>query len=692
MTEVQTPKFTNRLINETSPYLRQHAHNPVDWYPWGSEALERSRKENRPILLSIGYAACHWCHVMERESFEDEKTAQLMNDNFVCIKVDREERPDLDTIYMQATQLMSHSGGWPMTVFLTPDCVPYYAGTYFPPDNRHGLPSFKQLLQGLADAFNLRPEDVAENARKMKAQLELMASIAGDEGELSLGIIDQAARTLAQRFDERDGGFGPPPKFPQTMSMAMLLRHYRRTRDANSLRMVEVTLRKMAHGGIYDQLGGGFSRYSVDEYWLVPHFEKMLYDNALLSSIYLEAWQIKKDELYHTICTETIEYVLRDMTDPRGGFYATEDADSEGVEGKFYVWTPDQIREVLKDDALAEVIFEYYDVGPYGNFEHGTSILNVGRDADVVAAKLGIKTDELHRKLEEARPKLLAARSHRVRPMRDEKIIACWNGLMLDSISRAAAAMRRRDWLKAAIKNAEFLMEHLWRDNHMLRVYKDGEAKLNGYLEDYAAVGNGLLSLYEVSGDMQWFIRARQILDRMIELFEDKDDGGFFFTSSDHETLITRFKDPYDNATPSGTSLAVTALLRLGALTGDKQYTDRAERVLKQMHEFMVKAPSGFGQLLCALDFLVQTPVEIALLGREVLEMGEPLYEVVFGEFIPNKVVAVATDEDTEAQRAVALLAGKKTVNEEPTAYVCKNFTCQAPVTGPPLLRKELGI
>jgi uncharacterized protein YyaL (SSP411 family) len=681
----------NRLIEETSPYLRQHANNPVDWYPWGDEALNRARTENKPILLSIGYAACHWCHVMERESFEDEQTAAQMNENFVCIKVDREERPDLDTIYMQATQIMSGHGGWPMTVFLTPEGVPFYAGTYFPPDNRHGMPSFRQVLSGMAEAWRKRPDDVGQNAAKMKEALQKMAEVGGADGDLNLSIVDGAARKVAARFDEREGGFGHAPKFPQPMTMALLLRHYNRTRDPQSRHMVELTLRKMARGGIYDQLGGGFARYSTDERWLVPHFEKMLYDNALLASLYLETWQLSKEDLYRTICSETIEYVLRDMTDPLGGFYATEDADSEGVEGRFYVWTPDEIKAILRDDRQAEIVCQYWDVTPHGNFEHGASILNVPLDADVVAVKLGIKIPELIAAISDAKVKLFAARAMRIRPMRDEKIIAFWNGLMLDTLARAAMAFERHDWHEAAKKAAAFLVRHLWVNGHMLRVYKDGQAKLNGYLEDYAAVANALLSLYEVTGELNWFKHAREIIDRMIELFEDPVDGGFFFTSSDHETLITRFKDPYDNATPSGTSLATTALLRIGALTGHRPYSEKAERVLHQMREYMIQAPSGFGQLLCALDFYLQTPYEIAIVTDSAAQ-GEGMRNTIFTEFIPNKVVASRAAEDTASAEAVPLLAGKMPVDHDPTVYVCKNFTCKAPVTGAASLRKELGL
>ena len=681
----------NRLIHESSPYLRQHAHNPVDWYPWGPEAHARSREENRPILLSIGYAACHWCHVMERESFEDEPTAALMNQHFVCIKVDREERPDLDAIYMQATQTLTGRGGWPMTVFLTPEAVPYYAGTYFPPEGRYGIPSFRQVLVAMAEAFRRRPDDVARVAAQMRADLLTLGVLEGTPRALDFGVFELAVKRLRQRFDERFGGFGGAPRFPQTMSLRVLLRHFHRTRDSESLHQVVYTLRKMAHGGIHDQIGGGFHRYSVDEAWLVPHFEKMLYDNALLAGVYLEAWQITKEPLFKSVCTDTIEYVLRDMVDAEGGFYATEDADSEGEEGRFYVWNPDQVQEALGDERLSDAVCAYYDVLPGGNFEHRTSILNVPRDADVVAATLGVRLPELHEAVATARARLLEARGRRVRPARDEKILAAWNGLMLDVLSRAAGAFERSDWMEAAKKNGAFLMRHLWQaEGRMFRAYKDGHARLNGYLEDYAAVAHGLSSLYELTGDVTWFEQCRVLVDRMVLAFEDPQEGGFYFTSHDHEVLLARVRDPYDDATPSGASLAVGILQRLAAWTGERSYAEKAERVLRQACQSMGAMPGAFGELLCDLYFHLETPCEVALVAHSRGD-AVPFERVLFEEFVPTRVLAACIDGDERAPQVVPLLAGKRAPGCAATAFVCHNFQCDAPVSTPEALRTALG-
>jgi len=598
----------------------------------------------------------------------------------VCIKVDREERPDVDSIYMQATQLMTGHGGWPMTVFLTPECVPYYAGTYFPPEPRHGMPSFRQLLESMADAFKNRRGDVEENARRMHEALQKMADARGAEHSLDRTTLDTAATRLGERFDARHGGFGNAPKFPQPMNMSFLLRHYKRTRNAKSLGMVTLTLRKMMRGGIYDHLGGGFARYSVDEYWLVPHFEKMLYDNALLAGVLVEAWQASGDDDFKRVAGETIDYVLRDMTGPEGGFYATEDADSEGEEGKFYVWKPAELARLLGEQT-AKLVCDYYDVGPHGNFEHGNSILNIPNDPDVVAARNGMKLSELEPVVAQARERMLWARSKRVRPGRDEKIITAWNGLMLEAIAKAAAAFRREDYLEAARRNAAFVLEKLSRREgghlRLLRVHKDGASKLNAYLEDYGALANGLLSLYEASLEAGWYEAARDLAASMLDLFEDE-HGGFFFTSKDHEQLITRVKDDYDNATPAGTSLAVMALLRLWAFTGEDRWRLPAERVLRQMKEYMVKAPGGFGMLLCGLDFALADPLEIVLVGED-----EAMRAATFRPFLPNKVVA-------GGEADIPLLQGKTLVDGKPAAYVCQRFTCQAPALTAEALARQL--
>ncbi|HYY57961.1 MAG TPA: thioredoxin domain-containing protein, partial [Pyrinomonadaceae bacterium] len=552
-------KHTNRLSAETSPYLLQHAHNPVDWYPWGEEARERARAENKPILLSIGYSACHWCHVMEHESFENEEIARLMNDNFVNIKVDREERPDLDQIYMNAVQLMTGHGGWPMTVFLTPEGVPFYGGTYFPPEDRYNMPGFPRVLMGVAEAYRSRADEITQTAVSILSELRRMGAARESGAALSADLLDEAYRAVARTYDSRHGGFGRAPKFPPAMTLEFLLRTHARTGDAKALEMVEHTCRKMALGGMYDQLGGGFHRYSTDERWLVPHFEKMLYDNALLARLYLHVYQQTNDGFYRRIVEETLDYVAREMTDARGGFYSTQDADSEGHEGKFFVWTVEEIKKVLGEEDGA-LFCSYYDVTPGGNFE-GQNILNVPRPLEDVAEAAGVTPERLQEALERGRRELFAVRERRVKPGRDEKILTAWNGLMLASFAEAAAILDRADYLDVAKKNAEFILANLRREGLLLRTYKDGQAKLNGYLEDYSFFADGLIALYESTGELRLLEEALAITTRMTEEFWDEKEGGFFYTGESHEELIVRSKDYFDNATPSGNSVAAEVLL-----------------------------------------------------------------------------------------------------------------------------------
>ncbi|HSE98922.1 MAG TPA: thioredoxin domain-containing protein, partial [Blastocatellia bacterium] len=514
-------RFTNRLSNETSPYLLQHAHNPVAWYPWGKEALDLSRAEDKPILLSIGYSACHWCHVMEHESFENEEIARLMNENFICIKVDREERPDLDAIYMNAVQMMTGHGGWPMTVFLTPELKPFYGGTYFPPEDRHGLPAFPRVLLAIADSYKNRKDDLMASADQITTELKRMNRFHSTNEMLTTEVLNQAFAGLAGNFDRNDGGFGRAPKFPPSMTLMFLLRHHSRTRSEESLHMVEHTLDKMAHGGMYDHLGGGFARYSVDARWLVPHFEKMLYDNALLARIYLYAYQATRKPLYRQVAEEILEYVIRDMTDRSGGFYSSEDADSEGEEGKFYTWTKNEVRAVL-DDEEADLFCRFFDITEEGNFEHSKSILNIPVPFEEFAAKNEVSEDQLRKIIASGKKKLFYHREERVRPGRD-------------------------DYREVAIRNAEFLLENMMTDGRLLRTYKEGTAKLNAYLEDYAFLTEGLIALYEATFELKYFERALNLADTMIQQFWDQSESGFFFTSSDHEELITRTKDYFDN-------------------------------------------------------------------------------------------------------------------------------------------------
>ncbi|HEU0174174.1 MAG TPA: thioredoxin domain-containing protein [Blastocatellia bacterium] len=676
-------KFTNRLINETSPYLLQHAHNPVDWYGWEDEAFERARREDKPILLSIGYRACHWCHVMEDESFENEAIAQLMNDNFINIKVDREERPDLDAIYMNAVQLMTGSGGWPMTVFLTPEGKPFYGGTYFPPVDRYGMPGFPRVLISVAEAYRAQRNEIENSAEGMLSELKrLDRSVAPkgeSEGELSYEVADHAATHLARMLDPVYGGFGNKPKFPPSMALEFLLRHYHRTKDAGALKAVELTLNKMARGGIYDQLGGGFHRYSVDEKWLVPHFEKMLYDNALLSRIYTDAYLATGNEFYKRIAVETLDYVAREMTDKGGGFYSTQDADSEGEEGKFFVWTPEEVTALLGEED-ARLFNRYFDVSEAPNFE-SHSILHVDEDIDKIARLMGVSRERLAETIERGRPILFDAREKRVKPYRDEKILTAWNGLMMRSFAEASRAFDREDYLKIAIRNADFLLTSLRRDRRLLRTSKDGESKLNGYLEDYAYVIDGLLALYESSFDPRWFEEARGLAETMIEQFWDAEAGGFFFTGADHERLITRTKDFYDNAIPSGNSVAASALMRLSLLTGEDRYRRMAETILRLMKPAMTSAPSAFGRLLSALDLFLASPYEVAIIGSPDDEETRAMVNIVFKRYLPNKVVAFAPEADSKASRTIKLLEGRGRINGKATAYVCRNFYCEAPQT-----------
>jgi uncharacterized protein len=673
-------KNTNRLINETSPYLLQHAHNPVDWYPWGPEALERSRSENKPILLSIGYSACHWCHVMEHESFENEDIARLMNENFVCIKVDREERPDLDSIYMNAVQMMTGHGGWPMTMFLTPDLKPFYGGTYYPPVDRQGMPGFARVLMAIADSYKNNREDVMSSADSITSELNKINRFISSDEMLTSEVLSEATIALARNFDQANGGFGGAPKFPPSMNLMFLLRQHHRTNSREALGMVELTLQKMAGGGMYDHLGGGFARYSVDAHWLVPHFEKMLYDNALLTRIYLYAYQQTKNPLYRQVAEETLEYIIRDMTDRTGAFYSSEDADSEGEEGKFYVWTRSEVLGILGEED-GEIFCEFFDVTGEGNFEHGKSILNTPRTLEEFAEEKGRDLDETKRIIKAGKERLFAVRERRVRPGRDDKSLAAWNGLMLTAFAEAANILGRDDYGQIAARNAEFILTHLTQGGRLLRTYKDGQSKLNAYLEDYAYVIEGLLALYEATFDLKYFTHARELADTMIAQFWDESNGGFYFTSADHEELITRTKDYFDNATPSGNSVAALSLLKLGLLTQGNDYQRYAVTILRAMRQAMSRYASGFGYLLCALDFYLSEPKEIAIVGNTDSHEVRSFVEEIYSRYLPNKVIAAALPNDGRAAETIKLLVGRPMVENKATAYVCRNYTCLAPAT-----------
>ena len=682
-----TDRPANRLADETSPYLLQHQHNPVDWYPWGEEAIALARAEDRPIFLSVGYSACHWCHVMERESFEQPAVAAIMNAHFVNVKVDREERPDVDQIYMNAVQAMTGHGGWPMSVFLTPDLQPFYGGTYFPPSDNRGMPGFPRVLESVARAWRDRREEIVASAGQMTEQLRAIGTVPASDGALDFGLLDNAFVRLSRAFDPRHGGFGDAPKFPHPMDLKVLLRHHARTGDAHALHMVRVTLDKMSRGGIYDHLGGGFARYSTDDRWLVPHFEKMLYDNALLAGVYLEAFQVTADPEYARVARETMDYVLSRMAEPEGGIAATEDADSEGVEGKYYVWTLGEIEQVLGPDR-AKVFASVYDVTREGNWEDH-SILNLPRPIDQAAKALGRDPDDLRAALDADRRDLLEARERRIPPAKDTKILTSWNGLMLAPLAEGARILKDERYLDAARECAGFLLDRMTQpDGRLLHGYKDGRAKFNAYLDDYACLIDGLTRLFEATGEPRWIASALEISQVMIAEFWDEGQGGFFYTGTSHESLIARPKDVYDNATPSGNGMAATALLRLSAVSGRADLQGIGEATLRSVRKILEQAPSAAGQSLVALDFLLGKRREIAVIASEDPQEFAKALETIASKFLPHAVVA--PNPGGSPTREVPLLADRPTREGKVTTYICENFTCEAPVIGIDALAENL--
>jgi len=685
---VSEHKHTNALIHETSPYLLQHAHNPVDWHPWGVEALAKARAESKPILLSIGYSACHWCHVMEHESFENEDIARLMNENFVNIKVDREERPDLDQIYMAAVQMMTGQGGWPMTMFLTPEGVPFYGGTYFPPTDRYNMPGFPRILFSVAEAYRSQPEQVANTVTSMLGELRRIGMAEESRELLTTEVLDSAYRRIAKNYDRTHGGFGGAPKFPPSMTLEFFLHNFYRTQDPEALEIVEQTARKMAEGGMYDQLGGGFHRYSVDAKWLVPHFEKMLYDNALLARLYLHLYQLTKDEFPRRIAEEILDYVTREMTDPSGGFYSSQDADSEGEEGKFFVWSRAEIAGIV-GTAEAAIFCDYYDVTESGNFE-GKNILHVTASLDDIAGKHQVTVEQAREVIRKCREQLFALREQRVKPHRDEKVLTAWNGLMLTSFAEASAILDRADYRETARKNASFLLAELQQNGRLLRTYKNGAAKLNGYLEDYACLIDGLVSLYEATGELSWIEAAVRLAGTMIDEFWDEEAGGFFFTGRSHEELIVRSKEWLDNATPSGNSIAALILLRLNALTAHDDYRRRATTVLRLLSDQLRRYPSAFGLALQTLDFYLSSPLEIAIVGEGADSQLAQMKQAVWETYLPNRVIALLTAEFDRAPEVIPLFNGRNHVDRQATAYVCRSHACEAPVFSSDDLRRQL--
>ena len=666
----------NRLIGETSPYLLQHARNPVDWYPWGPEALERARAEDRPILLSVGYAACHWCHVMAHESFEDPETAAQMNEHFVCVKVDREERPDLDGIYMDAVQAMTGHGGWPMTVFLTPEGGPFYAGTYYPKLDRPGMPSFRRVLAAVADAWTRRRDDVRRQGDQVVQVLAAQSGALGGDGygQLEDATLRQAFEGLRGAFDPTWGGFGQAPKFPQPMTCEFLLRCHLRGFEG-ALEMARLTLDKMAAGGIFDQVGGGFHRYSTDGRWLVPHFEKMLYDNALLVRLYTHAWQLTGDDRYRRVASRTADYLLRELRHPGGGFLSSQDADSEGVEGRFFVWSWEELTGIA-----GEPVARHLGAAPEGNWE-GTNVLWTPQPAG----------EELQAQVDAALPRLFEAREARVHPATDDKVLAAWNGLAISALAEAGRSFGEPRYRDAAVAAASFVLEALAGEGgRLLRSWREGRAGGPGYLDDHACMAEACLTLYETTFDLRWLRAARRLAGAMVELFADPGGDGFYQTGRDAEQLVVRPRELFDNAVPAGSSVAAEVLQRLGRLTGDQDWERAGLAALRPVLGVLGRAPTGFGHALGAADFALARVREVAIVGRPGAADTDALLAEVWGTYQPNRVLAAAAPGDAAAQGEVPLLADRPALEGRATAYVCEHFVCQRPVTDPAELAAQL--
>jgi uncharacterized protein YyaL (SSP411 family) len=679
------PQHTNRLARETSPYLLQHAHNPVDWYPWGEEALARARDEDRPILLSIGYAACHWCHVMERESFEDPATAALMNEHFVSIKVDREERPDLDAIYMDAVQAINGHGGWPLTAFLTPAGEPFYAGTYYPPEPAHGTPSFRQVLEGIAEAWRDKREDVLVQGGRVVEHIARAATVSASEEPLTEEIAASAMAALRGDFDARWGGFGGAPKFPQPMVLEFLLRRALRG-DPDAMEMLTITLDRMSEGGMYDHLGGGFSRYATDAMWLVPHFEKMLYDNAQLLQLYTRAWQVTRADRYRRIATETAEYLLREMQHPGGGFFSSQDADSEGVEGRFFVWGWHELV-----GQVGEPVAACLGAAPDGNWD-GTNVLWRPFAPRAYAVQHGLNPDELEAEVEDARRLLFELREGRVHPGTDDKVLAAWNAMAISALAEAGEAFDEPSYVDAAVRCATFVLTHL-RDERgrLLRSWRGGVGGRPGYADDHALLAAACLALYETTFDARWFTEARALADELVRSFHDEERGGFFQTGVDAEPLVIRPKELYDNAVPSGSSVAADALQRITLFTGERRYERAGLSALRLVRDVMGRVPVGFGRALCALDLYLGPAREVAIVGEPDHPGTRALIRATTDRYLPNAVVAAASPDDEAAAEAIPLLRDRGLLAGRPAAYVCERFVCALPVSDPEALLDQLG-
>ncbi|MGQ0669964.1 MAG: thioredoxin domain-containing protein [Actinomycetota bacterium] len=681
---MRSERRANRLSGETSPYLLQHAHNPVDWYPWGAEALEKAGREDKPILLSIGYAACHWCHVMERESFEDPETAADMNASFISIKVDREERPDLDSIYMDAVQAMTGAGGWPLTAFLAADGTPFYAGPYFPNEDRHGMPAFRKVLAAIAEAWRDRRGEVLEQGRRVVEGIRRAGRIAESHDPLTEDVLRQAFAGLQRASDPEWGGFGVAPKFPQPMTLEFLLRCHLRGYPG-ALDMLTLTLDRMAAGGMNDQIGGGFHRYSVDARWHVPHFEKMLYDNAQLARLFVRAWQVTGYERYRLVATRTLDYLLREMRHAEGGFFSSQDADSEGEEGRFFVWSFDELVRVAGERVAAA-----FGASQPGNWE-GTNVLWMPLPIDAAASELGVDTGALEGEIDAARGRLFEIRERRVRPATDDKILASWNAMAISALAEAGRALGEPSYVEAAVRAADFVLTRLRADDgRLLRTWRDGQAGGPAYADDHALMAEACLTLYETTFDLRFFREARALADDLLRWFRDEERGGFFQTGSEAESLVVRPKELFDNAVPSGNSTAADVLQRLAFLTGEPEYERAGVSALRLVREHMAGAPTGFGQALSALDVYLSPVREVAIVGDPAAEDTRRLVAEVTGRFLPNHVLAVAAPGDPDSFEEVELLKGRAPQDGRATAYVCERFACRLPVTEPDALAAQL--
>ena len=680
--EAKEKKYTNRLIDETSPYLLQHAHNPVDWYPWGNEAFELARKENRPVFLSIGYAACHWCHVMEHESFENEEIAKIMNEKFVNIKVDREERPDIDDIYMTAVQMLTGSGGWPMSVFMTPQGKPFYGGTYFPPERRYGRPGFREILLGISKHYGESGDNIAEDGNRLTQAILDSANVRAGDQEPNREIVDGAIFELKARFDSKEGGFGQAPKFPPSMALNLLLLEYQRTGSKSLLEMVEVTLQKMAYGGMYDQVAGGFHRYATDPLWLVPHFEKMLYDNALLAPVYLDAWLVTGNEYYLRIGREILDYVLEVMTHDEGGYFSTQDADSEGIEGKYYTWRPDEIRSVMGEEDGA-FFCEFYDITEKGNWHEAynhSSIPNIKVPMGIFVQSRGMDAEEGWEKIDGLRRKLLVRRNDRIPPLLDDKIITAWNGMMISAMARGTQVTGDPVYADSAERAVKFILKHLRDDDGILRTWREGRSKIPAFVGDYAYLISGLVDLYETRFDPGLLGIAEEMGREMLERFYDKESGGFFTTDGRDASVLLRLKDYYDGAIPSGNSAAVHALHRLSVIYDSEEFRKPVDTTLRLLAGKLKDSPPAYHRMIQAVAYKLDPGREIVVAGRLEDDSTLEMIRNIRGQYLPGCMVILSTGEEGAVTGRIPLLKNKTEIHGKPTVYICQNYVCKKPV------------